>query len=94
MVKLPEYMPDNVEFDTRHLYMLSILMNSHKDGRCAVEDVYRTALMVDSNYGRSRKIANEFINDDKCVRSVDGETGVLVFFKKAVWKETWYIRRR
>lgn len=86
MVKLPEYMPDNVKFDTRHLYMLSILMNSHKDGRCAVEDVYRTALMVDSNYGRSRKIANGFINDDKCVRSVDGETVYLCSLRKPFGK--------
>ena len=82
MIKLPEYMPDNVKFDMKHLYMLSVLMNDHKDGKCSYADVRKAAKLVDSNRARSITVADEFINDDKCVRAVDGDEIYLCSLRK------------
>ena len=70
MIRLPEYYPAEVNYELRHLYMLCILMEDHKNGKCRYSDVYETALKVDSNGYRANKIAEAFTQDKQCVRGI------------------------
>ena len=70
MIRLPEYYPSDVNYNLKHLYMLCILMENHKNGKCQYSDVYETALRIDSNTYRANKVAEEFSQDKQCVRGI------------------------